>query len=375
MPIVPINTGTEAGDGTGDPLRTMAEKVNASFDEIVSQLALKAALAGPIFTGVPQAPTASPGTNTAQLSTTAFVQAALAAQLAGDIATALALKAPLASPALTGNPTAPTQTAGDSTTKLATTAFVSTAVAASGLRGYLSGLTLANNSGTPNTHIDIGAGVARDTANTYTMALAATLTKRIDQNWALGASGGWLDTGSKTNSTWYHAFIIARSDTNVVESVCSLSATSPTMPSSYDKSRRIGSVYVNASGNIDAFVQNGDDFIWNVNPTPSTSSTGLISASGTLFTLRVPPGIVVNAVVNFWFADGVSSQVYLSSPLSPDLSCAATSGRADAPHTNGGGQKTLLTNTSGQIRARGASGTSGQIYLATIGWRDPLGRN
>lgn len=37
---------------------------------------------------------------------------------------ALAGKAPLASPALTGNPTAPTQAAGNSSTRLATTAFV-----------------------------------------------------------------------------------------------------------------------------------------------------------------------------------------------------------------------------------------------------------
>lgn len=36
---------------------------------------------------------------------------------------ALALKAPLASPALTGNPTAPTQSAGDNSTKVATTAY------------------------------------------------------------------------------------------------------------------------------------------------------------------------------------------------------------------------------------------------------------
>jgi len=44
--------------------------------------------------------------------------------------TALAAKAPLASPALTGLPTAPTQTAGDSTTKIATTQFVAQAIAA-----------------------------------------------------------------------------------------------------------------------------------------------------------------------------------------------------------------------------------------------------
>lgn len=40
----------------------------------------------------------------------------------------LALKAPLASPAFTGTPTAPTPTAGDNSTKVATTAFVKTAV-------------------------------------------------------------------------------------------------------------------------------------------------------------------------------------------------------------------------------------------------------
>jgi len=43
-------------------------------------------------------------------------------------ATSIALRAPLASPALTGVPTAPTATAGTNTTQIATTAFVGTAV-------------------------------------------------------------------------------------------------------------------------------------------------------------------------------------------------------------------------------------------------------
>jgi len=60
----------------------------------------------------------------------ALVRAIALDMIAGDIelAGALALKAPLASPALTGSPTAPTPAAGDSSTKLATTAFVQTAV-------------------------------------------------------------------------------------------------------------------------------------------------------------------------------------------------------------------------------------------------------
>ncbi|HDC4561091.1 TPA: phage tail protein, partial [Enterobacter kobei] len=83
--------------------------------------------ASPTFTGTPKAPTAAAGNNTTQLATTAFVQAALIALVNGAPATldtlkeiaaainndpnfsttinnALALKAPLASPALTGTP-------------------------------------------------------------------------------------------------------------------------------------------------------------------------------------------------------------------------------------------------------------------------------
>lgn len=43
------------------------------------------------------------------------------------VTSALALKAPLASPALTGSPTAPTQSPADNSTKIATTAYVDTA--------------------------------------------------------------------------------------------------------------------------------------------------------------------------------------------------------------------------------------------------------
>ena len=68
-----------------------------------------ATLNSPAFTGVPTAPTASAGTNTTQLATTAFVTTNFAS---------------LASPAFTGNPTAPTQAFGTNNTTVATTAFV-----------------------------------------------------------------------------------------------------------------------------------------------------------------------------------------------------------------------------------------------------------
>jgi hypothetical protein len=55
----------------------------------------------------------------------------------------LSLKAPLASPALTGNPTAPTQLTADDSTRIATTEFVNNAIAAAGSGGgsYITAVT------------------------------------------------------------------------------------------------------------------------------------------------------------------------------------------------------------------------------------------
>ena len=53
------------------------------------------------------------------------------------------LKAPLASPALTGNPTAPTQSAGNNSTRLATTAYVDNSTASRDQLGEMTDVTLS----------------------------------------------------------------------------------------------------------------------------------------------------------------------------------------------------------------------------------------
>lgn len=59
-----------------------------------------------------------------------YAQWTIRAEVSTQQASALALKAPLASPALTGTPTAPTATPGNSSSQIANTAFVMTAIAA-----------------------------------------------------------------------------------------------------------------------------------------------------------------------------------------------------------------------------------------------------
>ena len=83
----------------------------------------RAPLASPALTGTPTAPTATALDNSTKLATTAYADAAVAVEKS-RAQTAEGLLAPLASPALTGTPTAPTATAGTNTTQLATTAFV-----------------------------------------------------------------------------------------------------------------------------------------------------------------------------------------------------------------------------------------------------------
>ena len=151
-----INALINGAPGTMDTLKEIAAAINndPKFSETINNaLALKAPLASPAFTGIPTAPTASQGANSTQIANTAFVKAAITTLINGAPSTldtlkeiaaainndpnfsttinnALALKAPLASPALTGVPTAPTAAQGTNNTQIATTAYVRAAISA-----------------------------------------------------------------------------------------------------------------------------------------------------------------------------------------------------------------------------------------------------
>lgn len=139
----PADAGTLTGTPTGAKRLNGASGIFEEFGgstwaEITMAYAKKAS---PAFTGTPTAPTAAADTNTTQLATTAYVlgqKGTTTPVMNGTAAVGTSLKyaradhvhasdtsrAPLASPALTGNPTAPTQAGGSNNTRLATTAFV-----------------------------------------------------------------------------------------------------------------------------------------------------------------------------------------------------------------------------------------------------------
>ena len=92
-----------------------------------------APVASPAFTGNPTAPTPSPGDNDTSIATTAFVATSFA---------------PLASPAFTGNPTAPTPSTSDNDTSIATTAFVQAVAQTLFPVGAIYSATVSTNPGT-----------------------------------------------------------------------------------------------------------------------------------------------------------------------------------------------------------------------------------
>ena len=101
--------------------------------------------------------------------------------LKADVSTttsALALKAPLASPALTGNPTAPTQAATDSSTKLATTAHVLNAfpylTSPNGYQKFKGGIVVQWGSTECNATPGLGVIVTYPVAVTAVYAVVAT---------------------------------------------------------------------------------------------------------------------------------------------------------------------------------------------------------
>lgn len=105
----------------------------------------------------------------------------LAAALASDesaaaaLATLVATKAPLADPAFTGNPTAPTQSVGNNSTRLATTAFVAAAIAALG-----TGVQVTVDFGLPTT-------AGRNSGDLHYDRISGRLFSLVNGAWASAA--------------------------------------------------------------------------------------------------------------------------------------------------------------------------------------------
>jgi len=139
---------TASADATAKASAAEASAIAAAATDATTKVnAEAAARATAISNAIANLINSAPGT----MDTLGEIAALLAADesTAAALATTVALKAPLASPVFTGNPTAPTPSPGDSDTSLATTAFVTGAITdAAPKYGLLSAMPA--NGATPN---------------------------------------------------------------------------------------------------------------------------------------------------------------------------------------------------------------------------------
>jgi hypothetical protein len=247
-------------------------------------------------------------------------------------------------------------------------------------RSYLAGLGMSNSAGTPNSQIDVAAGVCRDDTDAFNIRFSASKTINCATT---GANA--LDAGALANSTWYHAFAIAKAD-GTMASLASTSVSAPTMPSGYIYKRRIGSFRTDGSAHIIAFIQDGNTFRW------STVVADIAAAnpgtSAVTRTLTVPTGVRVQAdlVVGAGVANDAGPGAIFISDLSLTDQTAVQTGAVsveiyDSKNTPTGtiavmNQVSVMTNTSAQVRSRLQLSAAGiTLYINTLGWTDTRGRD
>jgi hypothetical protein len=245
------------------------------------------------------------------------------------------------------------------------------------LRGYISGFTLSRTSATILT-VGAGSCISEDSAR-RTLTLTAPETIDVTDQ-PTGGAGGLQD--ARATDTWYHVYAIRQTAGGAIDVYAETAYPPADVPAGYDSYRRLGSFRLNAtgSGEITAFVQYGDTFLWDAPPLDVDTTQGTTSA---LHPLTVPPAIIVKAMLNTFSANTTnSSAVLISAPgvadANPSLTATPLATTFQNPNgsgtATGGGPVEVYTDTSRQVRAD-ATHASTTFRVATLGWIDPRGKD
>lgn len=227
-----------------------------------------------------------------------------------------------------------------------------------------------------------GSLVVLNTTSRIALKIPSAITKSIS-TWAAGDGNGSV-IGSLTNNTWYHAFCIFNPSTSAVDYVLSTSLT-PSLPSGFTLSRRLGSILINSASFVTKFFQNGTSFFWEQ---PVQDLVGVrVPNTKRNYRVSVPPGrqVKVYGVLN----PGVSKLnenllVSANHPSVTDILISdPSSGFAAQAHSsnlswinldaNGASNPLWLTNTSAQIALISNDqyrNDIGSTNFVTYGWED-----
>lgn len=341
----------------------------------------KAPLASPALTGVPTAPTADAATNSTQLATTAFVKAAVNAIVDAAPGALNTLKE--LADALGGDPNFATSITNllankaDKATTLGGYGITDAAKASDlplsgGIAGGQSNLKASASGANAQLSISFDELAVATLAGNYKTLRGGALTVNAA---TLGAGG--LDTGSIAASTWYSVWVIWNG--NTVAGLLSLSATSPAMPSGYTHKARVGWTKTDATANRYplGMTQAGNTVRYKVLPgtnvivTPVMASGVAGSATGgTYVAVSTSPFVPPTAQIIFvsLVSGGGSAAAAQSQSFGPTNTSANPPPINSSSSGNNASMGSLLLESSNIYWASDAGGGR----LLCVGWEDNL---
>jgi hypothetical protein len=144
--------------------------------------------------------------------------------------------------------------------------------------------------------INLTGGTVLDSTLTEPMLLPTEMTKQIDAGWAVGDDQGGLFAGSAVAANGrLGMYLIKDTDTGQVDwGFDDDAGLSPTLPTGYDVYRYLGSLTLDASGNIEDAVWYGSEFIKLASPDEDVDESTLTtyapgSPTMTSGTMNAPP--------------------------------------------------------------------------------------
>lgn len=175
-------------------------------------------------------------------------------------------------------------------------------------------LPVTNNATTPNTKVDVGSGICRDSTDIYDMILSSAVT--IDTG-VVGLNG--IDTGVLQASKLYYVLLVSDPVNGLpTGAMVSLSSSAPIMPSGYGVFRVIGYMMTDASTHFLACYNSGDQNarVFKFDAPQATAVTAGNATSYTAVSLAnlVPPIENLEVSIAYSFTPGAASRVLNLTP-------------------------------------------------------------
>jgi hypothetical protein len=245
-------------------------------------------------------------------------------------------------------------------------------------------LTITNNSGTPNTNIDVTAAsgvVLNGTVPFYASTISFTINTTTG---TVTSTANGMDGEARPTSGWVYLYMI--SNGTAMAGLGSTSASAPTLPAGYAYSAYMGAMRTDSAGNFLRSFQRGNEIEWKPdNSTNNTAYPVIFSGTGpgvngwtTQSVTSVVPTTATKIRGGLSVAGVTTSAVAVTgNPFPTSSNVAAVQGGSIAVATG----QTTFNNTASFDIVFGASqaiywaGTATAVVVYATGYKDSVNAN